>query len=193
MGSDAGLLVHAAGDPRDALTDQALATADPRDRAEVQHAVALFRGRAVSREEKRSAIVTLARLLEERRPLVEAALNKKDAGALFQIANEFDLRHRRPPPTARPSATTTTTRSSTGSTGGTSAPSSSPGNCCSTGGGAIRRSRDLRVRTDETATASGRAAGRGVAHPSVMAGSVEAARGGASGLVSDSRQTELRR
>lgn len=95
IGSDAGLLVHAAGDPRDALTDQALATADPRDRAAVQHAVALFRGRAVSREEKRSAIVALARVLEERRPLVEAALIKKDAGALFQIANEFDLRHRR--------------------------------------------------------------------------------------------------
>lgn len=94
-GSDAGLLVHGAGDPRDDLTDRALDTANSRDRAEVEHAVALFRGRAVSREGKRSAIVSLARVLEERRELVEAALTKKDAGALFQIANEFDLRHRR--------------------------------------------------------------------------------------------------
>ncbi len=94
-GSDAGLLVHATSDPRDQLTDQALHTDDLRDRAEVQHAVALFRGRAVSREQKRSAIFTLSRVLEERRPLVEATLTKKDAGALFQIANEFDLRHRR--------------------------------------------------------------------------------------------------
>ncbi len=94
-GSDAGLLVHATGDPRDELTDRALNTDDPRDRAEVQHAVALFRGRAVSREGKRSAIFTLGRVLEERRPLVEATLTKKDAGALFQIGNEFDLRHRR--------------------------------------------------------------------------------------------------
>ncbi len=94
-GSDAGLLVHATGDPRDDLTDRALDTADNRDRAEVAHAVALFRGRAVSREEKRSAIFTLGRVLEERRPLIYANLVKKDAGALFQIANEFDLRHRR--------------------------------------------------------------------------------------------------
>lgn len=49
----------------------------------------------MTREEKRSAIFTLGRVLEERRPLVEATLTKKDAGALYQIGNEFDLRHRR--------------------------------------------------------------------------------------------------
>ncbi len=94
-GDDAGLLVHASGDPRDQLTDSALQTEDFRDRMEVQHAVALYRARVVSREQKRSAIVTLGRVLEQRRPLVETSLTKKDAGALFQIANEFDLRHRR--------------------------------------------------------------------------------------------------
>ncbi len=96
-GSDAGLLVHAAGDPRDELTDRVLATPVPRDRAEVGHAVALFRGRSAGREDKRSAIFTLGRVLEDRRPLIDATLTRKDAGALFQIANEFDLRHRRAP------------------------------------------------------------------------------------------------
>lgn len=94
-GDDAGLLVHSAGDPRDELIERVLATPAPTDRAEVRHAVSLFRGRSAGREDKRSAIFTLARLLEDRRPLVGAALTSKDEGALFRIANEFDLRHRR--------------------------------------------------------------------------------------------------
>lgn len=94
-GEDEGCLVHAAGDERDSLLQLVLATPDARDREAIQHAVALIRGRhAATREEKRSAVVALARVLESRRPLIEAALTRKDAGALFQIANEFDLRHR---------------------------------------------------------------------------------------------------
>lgn len=93
-GSDAGLLVQATGDPRDQLTERALATGDPRDGAEVQHAVALFRGRGASREDRRSAVVALARVLEHRRTLLKDQLLSGDEGALFQIANQFDLRHR---------------------------------------------------------------------------------------------------
>ncbi|MDX2837343.1 hypothetical protein PV463_43365, partial [Streptomyces scabiei] len=44
-------------------------------------------------ESKRSAIFNLARILEERRALIKEHLHKKDEGALFQIANSFDLRH----------------------------------------------------------------------------------------------------
>jgi hypothetical protein len=94
-GNDAGLLVRATGDPRDKLLDRALATPSPKDRDEVQHAIELYRSRAAGRADKRSAIFTLGRLLEERRPVIDAALSRKDSGALFQIANEFDLRHRR--------------------------------------------------------------------------------------------------
>lgn len=94
-GEDRGGLVHAASDERDALVQQALATPDPRDREATRHAIALIRGRhTATREEKRSAVLALARVLESRRPFVEATLARKDAGALFQIANEFDLRHR---------------------------------------------------------------------------------------------------
>jgi hypothetical protein len=94
-GSDTGRLVHAAGDPRDELVEQALTTPATDDRAAVEHAVARFRSRAATREDKRSAILALSRVLEDRRQLIKEQLTKKDEGALFRIANEFDLRHRK--------------------------------------------------------------------------------------------------
>ena len=93
-GSDVGLLVHAAGDPRDDLVDRALVTPAVGDRAEVEHAIGLFRSRSGTREDKRSAAVALARVLEHRRDLIKAAFLSKDEGALFDIANRYDLRHR---------------------------------------------------------------------------------------------------
>lgn len=93
-GSDVGLLVHAAGDPRDDLVDRALATPAVGVRAEVEHAIGLFRSRSGTREDKRSAAVALARVLEDRRGLIKAEFLSGDEGALFQIANTFDLRHR---------------------------------------------------------------------------------------------------
>lgn len=92
-GSDRGQMVHAAGDDRDALVEQALQTPNPTDQDAVRHAIALFRHRAANRENKRSAVLALHRVLEDRRSLIKAELVSKDEGALFQIANEFDLRH----------------------------------------------------------------------------------------------------
>ncbi len=93
-GEDVGRLVRVADDERDELVHRVLATPDPRDQAAARHAVALFRSRAADREEKRSAVLALARVLEDRRQLIETSLDGKDGGALFRIANEFDLRHR---------------------------------------------------------------------------------------------------
>jgi hypothetical protein len=62
-GLDAGLLVSAAHDDRDQLADRALNTPDAKDRSEVEHAVKLFRGRDSTREDKRSALTTLGRVL----------------------------------------------------------------------------------------------------------------------------------
>ena len=72
-----------------------LATPSPADRGAVEHAVALFRARAAGREDKRSAVMALARILEDRRALLKVELLNKDEGALFTIANGFDVRHRR--------------------------------------------------------------------------------------------------
>lgn len=95
-GEDAGLLVHATGDPRDELVEQALVASQEADRDDLAHAVRLFRSRAATREDKRSAVVALAGVLERRRAQLKAELFAKDEGALFQIANTFDLRHRDP-------------------------------------------------------------------------------------------------
>ena len=46
-------------------------------------------------ETKRSAVVALAGILEERRSLLADELLTKDEGALFQIANKFGIRHQR--------------------------------------------------------------------------------------------------
>lgn len=58
-------------------------------------ALDLFRRRGASEAEKRSAIVILAGVLEERRELVKQTLLPKDEGTLFEIANKFNLRHRK--------------------------------------------------------------------------------------------------
>jgi hypothetical protein len=61
----------------------------------VRHALALFRGRTATEHDKRSAVVALALVLEERRHILKDNLVKKDEGALFDIANNFAIRHQR--------------------------------------------------------------------------------------------------
>jgi hypothetical protein len=93
-GEDLGRLVAVTDDARSALVHRALTDSAPDITTRVRHAVALFRGRDTTVESKRSAIVTLAGILEERRALLKDKLGK-DEGALFEIANRYDLRHRK--------------------------------------------------------------------------------------------------
>jgi hypothetical protein len=93
-GEDVGRLVRAVDSARGELLELVLATPEPGVRDRVAHAIALFRGRAATEHDKRSAIVALANVLEDRRKLLKASLFSDDEGALFQIANRFDLRHR---------------------------------------------------------------------------------------------------
>ncbi|MCX4970837.1 hypothetical protein OHA98_40055 [Streptomyces sp. NBC_00654] len=93
-GEDLGRLVAITDDARSALVHQALTGSAPNITARVRHAVALFRARDAAAESKRSAIVTLAGILEERRALLKEQLGR-DEGALFEIANRYDLRHRK--------------------------------------------------------------------------------------------------
>jgi hypothetical protein len=93
-GEDAGRLVHLVDPGRAELIERALATTDADARGRVEHAIALFRGRAATEHDKRSAIVALANVLEDRRRQLKTSLFSDDEGALFQIANRFDLRHR---------------------------------------------------------------------------------------------------
>jgi hypothetical protein len=93
-GEDVGRLVHAPTDPRQDLVEKTLTTTDQPSRDTVEHAVALYRARTANRESKRNACRALADVLEERRNLLKAELLSKDEGALFQIANQFAIRHR---------------------------------------------------------------------------------------------------
>lgn len=92
-GEDLGRLVAVTDDARSALVHLALTDSAPDITTRIRHAVALFRGRDTTVESKRSAIVTLAGVLEERRALLKDKLGR-DEGALFEIANRYDLRHR---------------------------------------------------------------------------------------------------
>ena len=93
-GEDVGRMRRVLSDELDPLASamaEEMADTEP----EVPHAIALFRRHHASREDRRSAVVALARVLEDRRRLIRRELLRRDEGALFDIANKFDLRHRR--------------------------------------------------------------------------------------------------
>lgn len=93
-GEDRGRLVEAQGDARDDLVGATIEGADEEMRSPIEHAISLFRRRGATTEDKRSACTTLAGVLEFRRSMLKEELFRRDEGALFQIANEFDVRHR---------------------------------------------------------------------------------------------------
>lgn len=92
-GDDLGRMVTMTVDSRQELVDGLVAGDDGESSDQIRHAVALFRARGADKHQKRSAVVVLARILENRRSLLQARLLSKDEGALFVIANQFDLRH----------------------------------------------------------------------------------------------------
>lgn len=94
-GEGTGRLVRTVDNGRTELLEKVLQTPTPDVRDRVDHAVALFRARTATVHDKRSAVITLAGILEERRELIRDKIGKKDEGALFQIANEFAIRHQR--------------------------------------------------------------------------------------------------
>ncbi|WP_460793624.1 hypothetical protein [Nocardioides pacificus] len=93
-GEDRGRLVEAHGDARDDLVGATIEGAVDDMRSPIEHAISLFRRRGATTEDKRSACTTLAGVLEFRRSMLKEELFRRDEGALFQIANEFDVRHR---------------------------------------------------------------------------------------------------
>jgi hypothetical protein len=93
-GPDIGRLVAVTDDARHELVTKLTAREDGPASDQVRHAIELFRARGADRNQKRSAIVELALILEERRNgVLTDALAKSDRGALFEIANNFHLRH----------------------------------------------------------------------------------------------------
>lgn len=92
-GDDTGRLVTAPADARDDLVETMTTAKGGEVGEQVRHANALFRARAADRHQKRSAVVVLCHVLEERRAVIKQHLSKKDEAALFEVANRFNLRH----------------------------------------------------------------------------------------------------
>jgi hypothetical protein len=93
-GEDAGHIVAALTTEEDEYLDNQASADHLIAGDEVRHAIALFRAREPNRETRRSAVVALARVLENRRPLIAEEFLTKDESALFLIANNFDIRHK---------------------------------------------------------------------------------------------------
>jgi hypothetical protein len=76
------------------LLEAGLPQSDPQNvTARVAAAQTKFRRYRSSMDERRDAVRDLADVLEYLRPQVKAVLQKKDESALFEIANNFSIRH----------------------------------------------------------------------------------------------------
>ncbi len=93
-GEDIGRLVTVTDDARAELVQAVVARDDGESADQVRHALALFRQRGADRNQKRSAVAELFLVLEERRhDVLTGVLAKSDRVALFEIANNFHIRH----------------------------------------------------------------------------------------------------
>lgn len=92
-GEDIGRIVRVLPTGLDELVVE-LAEVGATGDATVPHAIMLFRRNGATREDRRAAVRALADVFEENRKLLKDELLSKDEGALFQIANQFGIRHR---------------------------------------------------------------------------------------------------
>lgn len=94
-GPDRGLLIARVDDARSNLITAPARLSVPHEHAEAEHALANWRSRGASRQDKLDAVRGLAGILEAHRAELTEHLGKTDAGALFEIANRFHIRHNR--------------------------------------------------------------------------------------------------
>ncbi|QWC83717.1 hypothetical protein KLP28_08640 [Nocardioidaceae bacterium] len=92
-GDDQGRLVAVVDEGRADLAARMAALPGDDTGERVRHALALFRAREATRRDKVSACNALYAVLERHRALLISSLFRKDEGALFQIANDFAMRH----------------------------------------------------------------------------------------------------
>jgi len=70
-----------------------LPTEDEKIRAKVEAAIVKYRKHGATIENRRLAVRDLADILEYLRPKIKAVMNNKDENDLFNIANNFGIRH----------------------------------------------------------------------------------------------------
>lgn len=91
--SENGQIEHTAGEGLDQLIDAPLPTKDLDIAQRVNVAIALFRNRGRTEEDLRLAVGELFHVLEKLRPQVKAEMLRGDEADLFNIANNFTIRH----------------------------------------------------------------------------------------------------
>jgi hypothetical protein len=91
--NQAGQVEHTADDGLDQLIDAALPTNDPDIARRVAGAVALYRNRGRTEDDLRLAVRELFDVLEKVRPEVKAEMLMGDERDLFNMANNFTIRH----------------------------------------------------------------------------------------------------
>ncbi len=81
------------GDPglNSLMTDK---VSDENTNSQVIHAVNIFRNRNASQKDKEDAVITLAGILESLRKKMSGVVTTKDENDLFNIANNFGIRHK---------------------------------------------------------------------------------------------------
>lgn len=75
------------------IFDAELRTHDSSIRESVAHAARQFRHRGATSHDRRAAVVVLCGVLERLRPAMKDLISSKDESDLFNIANNFQLRH----------------------------------------------------------------------------------------------------
>lgn len=93
-GEDRGRIVVTVPQSAEIIIESAFAVPIVSHQDDINHAIALFRSRSRDAPTLRSAVVTLAGVLEAHRQQLRSELLRNDEAALFDIANNFDLRHR---------------------------------------------------------------------------------------------------
>lgn len=93
-GENVGRLIRTFDDPLEQLRETVVVHIEETDQGTLEHAISLFVRRGATRESKRSACQSLVGLLEQRRPILKEKLFSKDESMLFDIANNYEIRHR---------------------------------------------------------------------------------------------------
>ena len=88
-----GQIEHTADEGLDQLIDAVLPTKDPDIAQRVAGAIALYRNRGRTEKDLRLAVRELFDVLEKLRPEVKAEMLRGDESDLFNIANNFTIRH----------------------------------------------------------------------------------------------------
>ncbi|MBD8064732.1 hypothetical protein IC608_04495 [Devosia sp. PTR5] len=94
--SDSGEVLRAAEEGFQSLFEANAPTSDPDIQTKLSGAVARYRRHGSSVDERRVAVRELADILEYLRPNLKIAIGRKDEDDLFNIANNFGIRHHNP-------------------------------------------------------------------------------------------------